>query len=403
MRVLVFTTVYPHAAAPWLGLFIEERVRHLARHAAVRVVVPVGWCRPRPASRTAHRHGIAVVHPLFVHVPGLFKCLDGIWLFLSSVLCVGRLRRRFAFDLIDAHFGYPDGVAAVLLGWWWRRPVVVTLRGSELVMARYRLRAAAMRWALSRAASVITVSQELATLARTLGVRPDRIHVAENGVDASRFRLMDRAAARRRLGIVDRGPLLVSVGHLAAVKGFHLFLRAIPALAAVNPDLRWVIVGGEVAASGRYARRLRALVAASGVEDRVTITGSVAPERVALWLNAADVFVLPSEREGSPNALREALACGCPAVAADVGDVRQVLTSAVGVIVVDGRDVQQWVAAVREALAASWDRRAIRAAAERFTWSDVAERVAGHWWACLAGAPHGVRPRAVGLQPGDAA
>jgi len=131
MRVLVFSTVFPNGAQPTHGLFVFERVRHLAAHAELRVVAPVSW-RVRARARVPAQDSagsLEVAHPTFVYIPGLLKVLDGLLLFLSSLRTVARIRRDFDFDLIDAHFAFPDGFAAVLLGWWFDRPVTITLRG----------------------------------------------------------------------------------------------------------------------------------------------------------------------------------------------------------------------------------------------------------------------------------
>jgi glycosyltransferase involved in cell wall biosynthesis len=326
-------------------------------------------------------------------VLGLFKSLDAVFLFLSVLPCVRRLRRRFDFDLIDAHFGYPDGVAAVLLAWWFDRPVVITLRGSEMEMSRFRLRAAALRWALRRADRVIAVSEPLAALARTLGAPPERVRVIGNGVDLDWFRPMSGTAARQALGVDDRATLIVSVGHLAPVKGFDLLLRVLQPLAAERPDLKLVIVGGAAPTSGGYPARLASRIERLGSSGLVSVTGPVDRRQVALWLNAADLFVLASEREGSSNALREAMACGCPAVASDVGDASVVVGQNAGLIVSDRRDDQEWGRAIRDALERNWDRAAIRAGAEAHAWSGKAEQVAQEWWGCLTAGPGpGYRP-----------
>jgi glycosyltransferase involved in cell wall biosynthesis len=385
VNVLVFTTVFPSPTRPLHGLFVAERTRHTAARATVRVIVPVAWFGSRtPASPLPSYGGPAVLHPRFFYVPGLFKCLDGVLLFLSSVRSVGRLRRQFDFGLIDAHFGYPDGVAAVLLGRWFRRPVVITLRGSEIDMARYKLRGAVLGWALRRAARVIAVSDGLATLASSLGVSADRIDVIGNGVDVERFHPVDRAAARRAVSVPTEVRLIVSVGHLARVKGFDCVVRAIPAIAAQDPAVRFVIVGGSVAATGGYNVELSEEIVRLGLEGRVTVTGSASREDVARWLNAADVFVLASEREGSPNAVREALACGCPVVASDVGDISQIVGVEDGILVEDRTSTEAWSRALLDALRAPWDRAAIRRRAERNTWTAVAARVAAVWQTAIA-------------------
>ena len=261
MRVLVFTTVYPNAAQPLHGLFVAERARHAAQLADTRVIAPVPWFSRYSSSEREPLSSIPVTHPRFYYVPGLFKCLDGFLLFVSALPAVRRLRRQFDFDVIDAHFGFPDAVAAVLLGYWFGRPVTVTLRGSELEMVRFRMRGALLAWALKRAARIIAVSKQLADLAVELGVPPARVRVIGNGVNLTLFQPVDRKEARRALGIPDATPLIVTVGHLARVKGFDLALRAMPAIASAHDGLRFVIVGGAAASSGDYPAYLSAEVA----------------------------------------------------------------------------------------------------------------------------------------------
>lgn len=385
MKVLVFTTVFPNPAQPAHGLFVYERLRHTAARVQLRLVVPVCWFRRRGIRRHERYRSLPVSHPSFFYLPGVCKVLDGLWLFLSSIWAVHRVRRRFDFDVIDAHFGFPDGVAAVLLGRWFRRPVVLTLRGSELTTTRFALRARMLRWAIARADRVVAVSHELAELATGAGPSAP-VQVIENGVAVNEFTPLEKTTARRALGVPDRAILIVSVGHLAPIKGFDLFLRSLPPLFRELPSAQYVIVGGPSASSGRYPARLQALIEALGLSGRVTITGTVARDAVVRWLSAADLFVLSSEREGSPNALREALACGCPVVAADVGDVRRILSAEAGLIVGDRQQAAEWHRAVRTALRSEWDRAAIRASVESCAWSGVAARTVEAWHACVVAA-----------------
>src|SRR5262245_59085322 len=125
MKTLVFTTVYPNDAQPVHGLFVAQQIRQVASHEEVRVVAPIPWRRAQwaMASASSRPADANVQHPTFYYLPGLFKSLDWLFLALSSVPAIMRLRRTFDFDLVDAHFGYPDGVAAAFLGWWFKRPV----------------------------------------------------------------------------------------------------------------------------------------------------------------------------------------------------------------------------------------------------------------------------------------
>ena len=149
MRALVLSSVYPTSAMPLRGLFVRERTRHLAATCKLQVVAPIPWFPGNRWLRGANRSsavplkqqdGFPVLHPRFLSVPRYAKSADGLLYFLSLLPCVVRLRRRFAFDLIDTHFAYPDGFAGVLFGQFFKVPVAVTLRGTEVPFARYRLR-----------------------------------------------------------------------------------------------------------------------------------------------------------------------------------------------------------------------------------------------------------------------
>ena len=197
MKVLVFTTVYPTPQRPLLGLFVAERIRHAMGLADVEVVAPLPWFRWRPstgsaalATGPASRFELPRRHsPLFWDVPRFCKSLHSLFLAASAAPAIARLRRRFPFDLFDAHFGYPDGVAAVHLGRLFSRPVVVTLRGSEIDFATSHISARQLSWASRRARQVIAVSHELKSLALHLGVAEDCVRVIPNGLDTTFFML----------------------------------------------------------------------------------------------------------------------------------------------------------------------------------------------------------------------
>jgi glycosyltransferase involved in cell wall biosynthesis len=384
MKVLVFTTVFPNPAQPLRGLFVFERIRHAARHAEIRVVAPVPWYR-RAERAAVPRHevrdGLPVEHPTAYYVPFFLKFLDGLFLFLSVLSCVRRLRREFDFDLVDGHFGYPDGFAAVLLGWWFRRPVTITLRGSETEHAQDFMKRPVMAWGLRRAARVMAVAHPLVELAVKLGVPAGRLEVIANGVDGARFAPRDRGECRKELGLPQTGRLLVSVGHLSPRKGFHRVLAVLPELLREFPDLTFAVVGGTEDGFG-YDAELRKVADKHGVSGRVVFAGPRPPAEVALFLGAADLFVLASAREGCPNAVWEAMACGRPVVATRVGEVDRMVPEYAGILCdLDDGELRRCLA---EALRRTWDSDRIRGHAAGHTWDEAAARMVRQWQAAVA-------------------
>jgi glycosyltransferase involved in cell wall biosynthesis len=270
------------------------------------------------------------------------------------------LQARFRFDLIDAHYFYPDGVAAVLLGRSLGKPVVITARGTDVnLIPAYRVPRRLVNWAAARAAGLAAVSEALRERLIELGVPGSRVQVLRNGVDLELFAPQDRAIARRELGLDADRPIVLSVGSLIPVKAVDLVMRAVAAL----PKAILVVVG-----DGPDKPKLQRLAQELSLEERVRFLGSMAQPRLASAYNAADVLVLASAREGFPNVLLEALACGTPVVAAAVGGAREIVREPAAGRLVNERTPAAIAAALCALLADPPPRAAVRAYAGRFAW-----------------------------------
>ena len=378
-HIVVFSTLFPSAAQPQAGVFIRERMFRVGAELPLTVVAPVPWfpfqsllrlVRPhfRPdVPRIEIQQGVTVLHPRFLSVPGLFKNLDGLLMALGARGTLARLRREGRLDVLDAHFGYPDGYAASLLARWLKVPFTVTLRGTETRHARTPGLRERLRAALERADRVFSVSTSLAELAAGLGIARDKLQVVGNGVDTRKFHPVDRAEARRALGIAEDAKVLISVGGLTERKGFHRVIELLPALRRELPDLMFLIIGG-ASAEGDWGPQLRQQVSERGLADCVRFLGTMPPDALKQPLSAADVFVLATRNEGWANVFLEAMACRLPVVTTDVGGNREVVCrDTLGTVVPFG-DASALQAALSSALARDWDRDAILAYARENEW-----------------------------------
>jgi teichuronic acid biosynthesis glycosyltransferase TuaC len=310
--------------------------------------------------------GIAIHRPRFFCIPGIFKWTDGLFMALSTFFATRRIAREHRANIIDAHFGYPDGYAAVLLGRWLRLPVMLTLRGKEENQSRSGV-ATALKRAIIGADQLITVSSALQRLAIEQGADPARVQVIGNGVDLKRFTALPRAASRGQLGLPADAEVLVSVGMLSEGKGFHRVIECMPGLLATHPALRLMIVGG-AGPAGDMGAELKRMVRTLDLDNRVHFLGAVPPDRVNVALSAADVFVLATSYEGWANVFLEAMACGLPVVTTNVGGNPQVVNApSLGCLVPVG-DSRRLQEAIHEALRTPWDRARIRAYAESNSW-----------------------------------
>jgi glycosyltransferase involved in cell wall biosynthesis len=262
------------------------------------------------------------------------------------------------FQLIDAHYFYPDGVAAIWLGQKLGKPVVITARGTDVnLIPQYPLPRRMIERAANAAAGIITVSQALKDAIVALGIPADRITVLRNGVDLELFHTGGREEARKALGLTRK--TLVSVGLLIERKGHDLIIGAMPEL----PDFELLIAG-----EGEERERLQALAAKLGVADRVRLLGSV-PHRELQKLNvAADALVLASSREGWPNVLLEAMACGTPVVASNIWGNPEVVAAPEAGVLMPSRTAAGVAEGVRTLFAQLPDRARTRAVAENYSW-----------------------------------
>jgi glycosyltransferase involved in cell wall biosynthesis len=287
---------------------------------------------------------------------------------------MARLRQEFPFDLIDAHFAYPDGLAAVLLGKLFRVPVMITLRGSIVRLSQYPIHRPQLRWTLRHAAGIAAVSQSLRQEAVTLGIRKDRIHVIPNGVDTDRFFPRDRQSARVACGLPSDRMVLLSVGGITEGKGQHLVMDAMSQLVASYPDLLYVMVGAE-RRGDPFRRCLERRIAAHKLQDHVYLAGQRPHTELPAWYASADLFCLATRSEGWANVLLESLACGIPVVTTNVGGNPEIIReNRDGILVIPG-DSRRLATAIETALQRGWDREGMVAYARNHCWERAAEEV----------------------------
>jgi teichuronic acid biosynthesis glycosyltransferase TuaC len=305
--------------------------------------------------------------------------VHGLLMFLASFSLVRRLRKATDYDCIDAHYVYPDGCAAILLGKAFNLPVVITARGSDInLFPSFPSIRPQIRWALQRAAGVIGVSAALKEAMVALGIAPEKIEVIANGVDLTRFEPVERKEARNRLGIPIDSRTIVSVGALIPVKGFQFLIPCLATILPQYPKTRLYIVG-----EGKDRDKLQSIIDKLGLKEHVFLVGSKPNEELKFWYSAAELSCLVSAREGWPNVVLESLACGTPVLATRIWGIPEIITSQkLGVLVEPTRE--SIVTGLELALNQQWDRAAIACHARMRTWDDVAIEVENYLASCLA-------------------
>jgi len=373
IKLLTVTTLYPNSAQPRHGIFVENRLRHLVASGKVetRIVAPIPWfpvnlpgfseyskfARVVEADR---RFEIEVVHPKYFVIPKIGMNITPLFLFRSfynqakEIMAAG-----YDFDIIDAHYFYPDGVAAVMLGEKMNKPVVITARGTDInLIPEFPGPRKKILWAAEKSSGIITVCRALKERLVELGVHGGKIKVLRNGVDLKMFQPpTDRDALRQKLKIHRKS--LLSVGHLIERKGHHLVVEAMKQL----PDIDLYIAG-----DGPELGPLRRLVKNLGYKDRVFFLGEILHADLKDYYGAVDALVLASSREGWANVLLEAMACGTPVVATKIWGTPEVVAVPEAGFLAEERTSMALARAIQLLYANYPNREATRKYAEKFSW-----------------------------------
>lgn len=376
INVLTVTTLFPNSQQPSHGIFVETRLRWLTQDGRVKatVIAPVPWAPPllpnpelarlRSVPACESRNGFTVYHPRYLVIPKVGMNITPYTLYRSIARKLRELLNAGErFDLIDAHYFYPDGVAAAMLGRELGIPVVITARGTDInLIPQFARPRKLILQAAERAGAMITVCQALKDRLVELGAPESKITVLRNGVDLERFKMLDRAALRKKWQL--KGFALASVGLLIERKGHHLAIEALTWI----PDATLVIAG-----AGPDRAKLEAQSRALGVSQRVRFLGPLKPEELREVYNGVDALVLASSREGWANVLLEAMACGTPVVATAVWGTPEVVATPDAGILADARTGAALADAITRLRVDLPDRNATRRYAERFDWEPTTQ------------------------------
>jgi len=282
-------------------------------------------------------------------------------------------RSNIKFDLIHAHFLWPCGYAAVKLGKTLDVPVIVTGHGYDVYDLPFRDSAwkAKIKWVLDNADLVTTVSQSNKDiLVNKLGVPPEKVEVIPNGFNSKLFKPVDKSYARRVLNLPEDRKIILNVANLVPIKGHEYLIRAMNEVVKQRRDVLCIVVG-----DGPLKKKLIRLTKELNLEKFVRFVGAKPHSEIPLWMNAADIFVLPSLNEGNPTVMFEALGVGLPFVGTRVGGVPEIINSEDYGLLVEPADSYDLAEKILTALDRKWDGVKIRKYAEHYSWENIAKDV----------------------------
>lgn len=372
LRIALVTPMLPVPFDLTRGRFIHETARSLGKIATVKTFFQTLKYPPLPGIKAQTYlygtvgkdytlEGCDVEAFTYPGLPALTRGVNG---HIASYFLTPRVR-RFKPDLVLAYWVYPDGFAAMQTAKALGVPCVVGALGSD-IHVRTGVNERMTQRVIDGADALLTVSEAMREYTiHTFNAASDKIHTIVNGFNTDVFLPMDQVAVRDKLGVKQDEKMIVYVGRFVEAKGLRELMTAFTQLAQSDPKVTLALVG-----DGVMRDELQSMVRASGLDGRIHWPGGQSPAGVAEWINAANVLTLPSWSEGYPNVVVEALACGRPVVATDVGGTREIIDESNGVLI-PAKDAGQLTTALKDVLSREWDQFSLAAAMGR-TWDDVA-------------------------------
>jgi len=370
LKIAVVTSYFPSSTQPWQGRSAYQTLRVIACEADVRVFYPnsayPSFLKPR--TRSYHKLDASYSPPDvkasyydYPALPWVSRPLNG-WIAAHTLL---PHVRGFAPDLIFSCFLYPDGYAALKIGKALSVPVVTQSIGSDINRIGDPISAVHTRTVLREADFLVTVSGDLRTKAVAMGASAEKTRAIVNGCDLSVFHVGDRLEARQKLSISPASEAVVYIGRMDVKKGLLELVEAAASLHPARPNLHVYMVG-----EGPDRPLIESAIQARNALGYIHVLPPCAFDDVAVWMTAADLVTLPSYMEGCPNVVLEALACGRPVVATNVGGIPEIMSDECGRLV-PPREPAALAQALASVLDTAWDAAAISARGSR-SWSTVA-------------------------------
>lgn len=370
MKVLIVTNLWPNPKEPVKAQYNVQQFGALSKMSEVKLVSPIPMFKfslvDVPAKKMTN--GIETYYPRYLVTPKFGRSLYWLFMYLGIAKLVEQIYKSYRFDVIFVTWAYPDGAAASVIAKKLKVPIVISACGSDInVMGKYFLRRMIMKDAFLKAQKVIAVSASLREKIVSWGIPAQKIELLPNGVDVQRFRPMARDIVRSLLGLPLNNKFILYVGNLEPVKGIDVLVKS---LASLPKEVSLIVIG-----DGTMKPILNEIIIYHKLEGRVHFMGQKPHDKIPEWMNAADIFCLPSRNEGCPNVVLEALACGRPIVATKVGGIPDMVKDRETGILVNPDSPEDLANGIKEVFEKKWDASFIRQSVLNKSWGDNAAKL----------------------------
>lgn len=380
-NVLIISHLMPNNIEQNNGTFVFDQIMMLSKFTKIKAIAPViwfpfskftkKWGKLRQIKRKRLYNNLEMYYPTYFAIPTRISATLAFFLYFLSIFVEAlNIKRKFKFDIIHAHFAYPDGISSVLLSQIFKKPVILTVHGSDI--NEFPKRKALRRlivYTLNHVSQVIAVSESLKQKIIKLGIAESKITVIPNGYDPELFNIADQENCRKKLSIPQDKKILLFIGNLVDIKGINYLIEAMKEITEHEEKILLIIVG-----EGDGKDKFKLLTQKYNLETYIKFAGPQKHTDIPLWLNACDLFVLPSIDEGFGIVLIEAAACGKPVVASNVGGIPEA-SNPIARKLVPPKDSHILAISILEMLNSNFDPIKIVAANGKFKYNIIANNL----------------------------
>lgn len=384
IRLLIITNLFPNPQDPLRGVFVAHMVERLRKRCDITVISPLPWFPNililnklkqwqgfSLVPKEAVRNGMQVYYPKFFAVPKM-GFLHSFFIFLSICSLVKSLKKQGKVDLINAHWVFPDGVAASWVARLLKIPFVISAHGCDInLYSSFKLRRFQIIRALKNSDKITVVSNAQKLKIRDFGLPDEKTVVIKNGVEFDSFNLKDKLHCRQRFGLDKDIKVILFVGQIIEVKGITYLFDAIIQLKSRYDNFKVFLIG-----DGNLKKKFEDVVSKNGLREKVVFLGQKSREEIPYWFGLSDVLCLPSIREGCPTVVLESLASGRPVVASRVGGIPELINESNGILF-EPRNSDSLSKALHLALEKEWNDKQIQDTVGIYTWENIANTFSG--------------------------
>lgn len=376
-NLLVVSNSFPDESDTYIdGIFIKDQLLSLSKYFDnIYVLIPaplsITMIKKMPLKEYDFKN-INIHFIKYFDFPPTYFYFREFWTSRETKKVLSFIQQKnIKFDIIHAHNTWRSGAVAVELKKIFKTPVVLTEHTSNVLVDRWinkRDPQFAKIWKACDA--IIRVNSKDNYIFKEAGVPEERICTIPNGFKKTLFFSSDSMIARRKLGLPCNKKILLSVGALLPTKGYPYMIDALKEVVNVRNDFHYYIVG-----SGKLKNSLKKQIQVTGLSDYITLIGGKPHGDIPLWMNACDIYMLPSINEGNPTVMFEALGCGRPFIGTKVGGVPEIISSNDYGILVEPANSFDLADKILQALDRKWNNDQIIAYAERFNWDTIAKEI----------------------------